>query len=47
VQNFLRTFVTGLDAFQIKNRKAAEFTHLDGKLYVDHAVHRAGENRNL
>jgi hypothetical protein len=47
VQNFLRIFVTSLDAFEIQNGQAAELAHLDGKQDVDHAVHRAGEDRDF
>ena len=47
VQNFLRTFVAGLDAFQIQHREPAEFAHLDRELHVDHTVHRAGQDRDL
>ena len=46
MENFLRVFVAGLDAFEIEDREAAEFAHGDGEADVDDAIHRAGEDGN-
>ena len=47
LQDFRRIFVAGLDAFEIQNRQSAEFAHGDGKANIDHAIHRAGQDRNF
>ncbi len=47
LENFLRVFVARLDAFEIQNGQAAELAHLDGEAHIDHAIHRAGQDRDL
>ena len=42
-----RVFVAGLDAFEIQHAEAAELAHLDGEAHIDHAIHRAGQDRDL
>ncbi len=47
LQYFLRIFVAALHAFEIEDGEPAKFSHGDGELHIDHAVHRAGEDRDF
>ena len=47
MQNFLRIFVARLHAFEIQHGEPAEFAHRDGETHIDHAIHRAGQDRDL
>ena len=47
MQNFLRILVAGLHAFEIEDGEAAELAHRDGEPHIDHAIHRAGQNRDF
>ena len=47
LQDFLRILVAGLYAFEIEDGEAAEFSHRDRELHIDHAIHRAGQDRDL
>ena len=47
LQDFLRVLVARLHAFEIEDSEAAEFAHGDGELHIDHAIHGAGEDRDL
>ena len=47
LQDFLRIFVAGLDAFEIEHGETAQFSHLDRELHIDHSIHRAGEDRDF
>ena len=47
LQNFLRIFVARLHAFEIQNSEAAQLAHGDGETHIDHAIHRAGQDRDL
>ena len=47
LQNFLRIFVARLHAFEIEDSEAAELAHLDGEMHIDHAIHGAGQDRDL
>ena len=47
VEDLIRIFVTGEDAFEIEHGEPAEPTHLDGELGADHAVHGRRDDGNL
>jgi hypothetical protein len=47
LENFLRTLVARLDALEVQDGQAAELAHLDGETDIDHAVHRAGQDRDF
>src|SRR5690349_1684989 len=47
LKHFGRILVARLDAFQIEHCQAAEPAHFDGKTHIHHAIHGAGQNRNL
>ena len=47
LQNFPRVLVAGLHAFEIEHGKAAELAHRDRKSHIDHAIHRAGQDRDF
>ncbi len=46
-KNLFRVFVTGLNAFKVKNSDTTHLTHFNGEFCVNHTVHSGRENRHI